>query len=64
MTDVTDNCVQGHHNRCCGTLHAGKGFHWWCACDCHPAPPSTASATAQAVWRTARASNIKETPDD
>ena len=41
MSDgVTGWCERGEHSSCHGTLRAGTGYHWWCACRCHPEPTS------------------------
>jgi hypothetical protein len=36
--DITGHCGYGHHDRCNGILTGGTGFHWFCACSCHPEP--------------------------
>lgn len=39
--DVTGHCESKAHRKCQefkGILRAGTGFHWFCACSCHPEP--------------------------
>lgn len=64
MDDLTIHCENGSHLACAGALDArGGGFHWWCACLCHPEPPEKASDErvqsmhdkALENWRAARA---------
>lgn len=40
-TDLTGWCAKRLHESCDGTLRTGQGFHWWCACTCHPVPEPT-----------------------
>lgn len=35
--DLTGWCQhRDEHEKCTGTLYTGTGFHWLCACRCHP----------------------------
>ncbi|HEY5201340.1 MAG TPA: hypothetical protein VIJ31_10575 [Acidothermaceae bacterium] len=31
-------CEREEHARCHGSLLAETGWHWYCACPCHPTP--------------------------
>jgi len=59
--DITGHCRVDGHDRCDGVLHAATGYHWWCACSCHPddmvkePAPRTVNHRAWTVWREARA---------
>lgn len=61
-TDTSGWChrVPMLHKDCDGVLHAATGYHWWCACSCHPddmvkePAPDTADYRAWEVWRAAR----------
>lgn len=34
--DLTGWCQRHRHGQCDGSLTAGTGHHWLCACSCHP----------------------------
>lgn len=58
--DTTGWCDRSEHDRCDGVLHAGTGYHWWCACLCHQDMPIVRDGqpdTQRAfdVWKNARA---------
>lgn len=39
--DISDDCRTRRHDACerlGGSLLFSTGFHWWCACLCHPDP--------------------------
>ena len=59
-SDVTGWCAKANHEGCNGTLRTGVGFHWFCACTCHPEPATSGLGgrdrqKAIDVWRAARA---------
>lgn len=57
--DLNWACENDNHDACEGSLRWATGFHWFCACDCHPEPEVTAKSNAERrrsveVWRKAR----------
>lgn len=62
--DISGYCDEANnffdHDECKkrgGTLAGATGFHWWCACTCHPVPDVNEEETemlALATWRRAR----------
>ena len=64
MKDLTGFCERGVHEGCGGSLRGAVGFHWWCACECHPSPKigwSPDHSKALNTWEAARAANRAET---
>lgn len=57
--DVSPPCWGDRHYDCLGRLFLATGFHWWCACRCHPEPVSTTKSLSAArafhTWKQARA---------
>lgn len=37
-TDMTGFCRRDEHDECHGKLLSATGWHWFCACQCHPTP--------------------------
>lgn len=57
MTDLTGWCERSEHEKCRGELRSSTGWHWWCACHCHPEPSRRSSGEIKAyeMWAKARA---------
>jgi hypothetical protein len=60
-SDLTGHCRNESHDDCGGVLLSATGYHWWCACPCHPGDmvsepaANTVNHRAWEVWRAARA---------
>ena len=55
--DFTGNCERGEHHNCSRILRGATGYHWWCACSCHPNEPKAnfrEGRKAVDTWRKAR----------